>query len=120
MRRIYHILAILLVTLLVAAGPCPACPAPQPEKSAHDCCPGSETTKKSSSTDDCPLIAYYLDVTQHGKKAQDSLLLLWAQVPVTGVVDLPVMNREFATSAVPQFDSAHGRYSYRFLSVFLV
>src|SRR5690349_21771616 len=119
MRRIYHILAILLVTILVAAGPCPACPAPQPEKSAHDCCPGGKTTKQSTSTEDCPLIAYYLDVTQYGKKAQNTPSL-GALAPASGLVHPPVIEREFASSEPPLPDAANGRYSYRFLSVFLI
>ncbi len=80
MRRIHHILALLLVTILFVAGPCPACPTPQAEKSAHDCCPGGKTTKKAPAKDDCPLIAYYLDVTKHGKHSEDFMAVL-AEAP---------------------------------------
>ncbi|MBS1829031.1 MAG: hypothetical protein JST93_27255 [Acidobacteria bacterium] len=119
MRRISHILALLLVTILVVAGPCPACPTPQPEKSAHDCCPGGKTTKKAPSKDDCPLIAYYLDVTKGGTSTQD-LLALWASSSVMDAMDLVVLDSEPMGVRVEPSASPNGRYSYLFLSVFLI
>lgn len=114
-----HILAILLVTILVVAGPCPACPAPQPEKSAHDCCPGGKTTKQAPAKDDCPLIAYYLDVTKDGKSTQD-LLSLWAAAPVANAVAPLETEPESVQARVAPPASPGGRYSYLFFSVFLI
>jgi len=119
MRRIYNILALLLVTILVAAGPCPACPAPQPEKSAHDCCPGGKTTKKAPSTDDCPLIAYYLDVTKDAKSTQHLLAML-AGAPVVDAAAFVAPNRESIANPAVTPVSPSGRYSYLFLSQFLI
>lgn len=114
-----HILASLLVTILVVAGPCPACPAPQPEKSAHDCCPGGKTTKQAPSTEDCPLIAYYLDVTKDGKSTQD-LLALWAAAPVASASAPVETDRESVAARIAPSTSPSGRYSYLFLTQFLI
>ncbi|MFN7931854.1 MAG: hypothetical protein U0R19_00930 [Bryobacteraceae bacterium] len=114
-----HILAALLVTILIVAGPCPACPAPQPEKSAHDCCPGGKTHKKAPSTEDCPLIAYYLDVTKDAKSTQH-LLAMWATAPVAGATAPVETERTFAAEQVAASASPSGRYSYLFLSQFLI
>ena len=108
MRRIQFILALLLVTILTVAGPCPACPAPQLEKSAHDCCPGGKTTKKAPANDDCPLIAYYLDVSKHGKNAQDVML---AEVPVSTFTVISPPARAAADDDLP-VSLDNGRYAY--------
>lgn len=108
MRRIQIILAVLLVTILTVAGPCPACPAPQLEKSAHDCCPGGKTTKKAPANDDCPLIAYYLDVSKHGKNAQDALL---GEAPVATGSLIPAPARAVVTNDLP-VSVESGRYAY--------
>lgn len=108
MRRIQFILALLLVTILTVAGPCPACPAPQLEKSAHDCCPGGKTTKKAPANDDCPLIAYYLDVSKHGKNVQDALL---GEAPVSTARLVPAPARAAFAEDLP-VSMVSGRYAY--------
>ncbi|MBL8174028.1 MAG: hypothetical protein JNK48_05125 [Bryobacterales bacterium] len=118
MRRIQFLLALVLVTILTVAGPCPACPMPQAEKSAHDCCPGGKTTKKAPSQDDCPLVAYYLDVTKHGKNAQ-GLTALLAEAPMAPAVALAAADggEVFAGAAGVV---ASGRYSYLRHGVLLI
>mgnify|MGYP007037742432 CR=1 FL=1 len=116
MRRIHYILALLLVTILTVAGPCPACPTPQAEKSAHDCCPGGKTTKKAPSKDDCPLIAYYLDVTKHGKHSEDLMAVL-AEAPALRAMSsaLPVV-----VARVDSGGRQDGRHAYLLHSLLLI
>ena len=104
MRRIQTILAVCLAAILFIAGPCPACPSPQPKASAHDCCPDGKTTKNAPSTKDCPLIAYYLDVTKNSKGTQQLLDV---------VADLPVIPDSQLTSALltPVFSAASEPHS---------
>lgn len=95
MRRIQFILALLLTAIFVVAGPCPACPTPAPEpSSAHDCCPGGKTSKHPApKTNDCPLIAYYLDVTKAGKSGHELLGALNASplaMDASAVLTVPV------------------------------
>jgi len=78
------------------------------EKSAHDCCPGGKTTKKAPVNDDCPLIAYYLDVSKHGKNAQDVML---AEAPVSTGALIPAPARAAVADDLP-VPVESGRFAY--------
>ena len=119
MRRIHTILAVLLVTILVVAGPCPACPAPAAETSAHDCCPGGKTTKQAPSQNDCPLIAYYLDVSKDGKGTQETLALLAHGLDLA--VAAPVLPAQTVPVVSTSPDgSASGRHNYLLNTTLLI